>query len=136
MALEVGHMNLRKPSKEEIDKITVEMVTKVQSTYNLRNRILNDNTSKSSSIFIKDVTHKSLDTKKGKCPLVVKAKSVKDKKWEPKNSFLVQNVDKRKKHIDAKGPKLGTHSHPEATIEKPQEDSGKVVKFPLILPLI
>lgn len=64
MTSEVGHMNLRKPSKDEIDKITIEMVAQVLSTYNLRNRTLNDNTSKSYGIFIKDVTHKSVDIEK------------------------------------------------------------------------
>ena len=35
---DVGHTSLRMPSKEEIDRITVEMISQVHSNYNLRNR--------------------------------------------------------------------------------------------------
>ena len=41
------HINLRKPFKEEIDKITAIMIAQVQSNYGLRNRIVNDKLDKS-----------------------------------------------------------------------------------------
>ena len=36
-SFEVGHVNLRMPCKEEIDRITAEMISQVHSNYNLRN---------------------------------------------------------------------------------------------------
>ena len=52
------HINLRKPSTKEIDRITLEMVAQVQSTYNLRNRTINGALVKPRGIFIKDNTTK------------------------------------------------------------------------------
>ena len=42
MMLAIECMDLRKPSNEEIDKITAEMIAQVHSTYNLRNRTINN----------------------------------------------------------------------------------------------
>lgn len=57
-SFEVGHVNLRIPSKEEIGRITGEMISQEHRNYNLRNPIVNNDVGKPSSIFIKDVTHK------------------------------------------------------------------------------
>ena len=79
-----NHINLRKPSKEEIDRITSELVAQVQSTYNLRNRVVNGAPVKSSIIFIKDNTEKVTHENKKNPPEVPKIKENKKKKWEPK----------------------------------------------------
>ena len=60
----VGHTSLRMPSKEDIDRITVEMISQVHSNYNLRNRTVNNDARKPSSVFIKDITHKMNDERK------------------------------------------------------------------------
>ena len=52
------------PYKEEIDKITAEMISQVHSNYNLRNRTNKNDIGKSSSIFIKDITYKMKDDNK------------------------------------------------------------------------
>lgn len=57
----VSHINCRKASKEGIDIFIVEMIFQVHSNYNMRNRTVNNDTSKSSGIFIKDITHKMID---------------------------------------------------------------------------
>ena len=58
MTSNVDHINLRKSSKKEINQIIVDMVAQVQSNYGLRNRIVSDKSDKSSSIFMKYITHK------------------------------------------------------------------------------
>lgn len=60
----VEHMNLRKPSNEEIERITKKMIAHMHSTYNLRNKVFNNNVGKSSGIFIKDITNKMNDENK------------------------------------------------------------------------
>lgn len=60
----VDHINIRQPSREEIEKITIEMISQVHSNYNLKNRTVNSDTSKPSGIFIKDITHKMTNDSK------------------------------------------------------------------------
>ena len=60
------------------------MVSQVHSNYNLRNRTVNNNTSKPPGIFIKDITHKmNNDTKKDSI-VTTKVQDSKNKKWDPK----------------------------------------------------
>ena len=58
MTSNIENISLKKPSKEEIDQITAEMVAQVQTNYNLRNRVVNDKANKTPRIFIKGVTQK------------------------------------------------------------------------------
>ena len=74
---EVGHVSLRIPSKEEIDRITIEMISQVHSNYNLRNRTINNDVGKPSGIFIKDITHKMKDEDKKDDIETVKIKDIK-----------------------------------------------------------
>ena len=60
----IDHVNLRMPSKEEIDRITIEMIYQVHINYSLRNGKVNDDARKSFGIFIKDITHKMKDESK------------------------------------------------------------------------
>ncbi len=55
---DVGLRSLRMPSKEKIDRVIAEMISQVHSNYNLRNRTINNDARKPSSVFIKDITHK------------------------------------------------------------------------------
>ena len=60
----IDHINLRIPSKEEIDKITAQMISQVHSNYDLRSRTIGNDAIQPSSIFIKDTTHKMEDDRK------------------------------------------------------------------------
>ena len=74
MTSDVSHINLRQPSKEEIDKIIVEMVAQVKSNYGLRNMTINDKSNKGFGIFRKDVIHKMAKVNKVFDPLIIKVK--------------------------------------------------------------
>ena len=95
---DVGHTSLRMPSKEEIDRIIVEMISQVHSNYNLRNRIVNNDAGKPSSVFIKDITHKMNDESKKINVDVPKIKDNKVKKWEPKKKVQFQ-IDETTKAV-------------------------------------
>ena len=103
------NINLRKPSKEEIDKITVDMIAQVQSNYGLRNRVINDKTDVYARIFIKDTVPKMQKAMKELEPLVVKIKDQKRKKWEAKKDVTVKRVGKEEEShpIQAITPKVG-----------------------------
>ena len=77
-------MNLRMPSKEEIDRITVEMISQVYSNYNLRNQKIINDVGKPSGIFIKDITHKMKDEDKKAKVEMVRGNEARIKKWEPR----------------------------------------------------
>ena len=93
---EVGHVNLRMPSKEEINRIIAEMISQVHSNYNLRKRIVNNDVGKPSSIFIKDITHKTKDEDKKASVETDKIKDIKAKKWEPKKKVQFQTNETTK----------------------------------------
>ena len=86
----VGHVSLRMPSKEEIDRITTEMISQVHSDYNLRNWTIRNDIGKPSGIFIKDITHKMKDEDKKAKVEIVKGKEENKKKWEPKRKVKFQ----------------------------------------------
>ena len=60
------------------------MISQVNSSYNLRSKIVGNEAGKPSSILIKDITHKMKDDNKKINVEVVKVKDSKVKKWEPK----------------------------------------------------
>ena len=91
------------PSKEEIDRITVEMISQVHSNYNLRNRTIRNDVGKPSSIFIKDITHKMKDKDKNSTIETVKIKDIKAKKWEPKRKVQFQTNETTKAIVQEKG---------------------------------
>lgn len=90
------------PSKDEIYRISVEMISQVHRNYNLRNRIVNNDTGKSSSIFIKDITHKMKDDSKETRVEKTKPKDSKTKKWEPKKKVQFQISDVPKTMVQEK----------------------------------
>ena len=71
------NISLRKPSKEEINKITIDMIAQVQSNYGLRNKTVNDKPGKAVGIYIKDTAPKMQKTRKEQEPLVIKIKDQK-----------------------------------------------------------
>ena len=81
------------PFKEEIDRITIEMISQVHSNYNLRSRIVNNDARNPSSVFIKDITHKMNDENKKININVPKIKDNKVKKWEPKKKVQFQTSE-------------------------------------------
>ncbi len=87
---DVDFTNLRIPSKEEIDRITAKMISQVHSNYNLRNRAINNEAGRPSSVFIKDTTHKINDQHKKVSIDVPKIKENKSRKWEPKKKVQFQ----------------------------------------------
>ena len=99
-------MNLRKPSNEEIDRITTEMVAQVHSTYNLRNRTVNNNVGKASRIFIKDITDKMDDGNKEDNPGIVKTKDSKNRKCKLKKKVQFQGMEVVKMNTHEKKPNL------------------------------
>ena len=80
------------PSKEEIDKITTKMISQVHSNYSLRNRAIENDAEKTSSIFIKDIAHKMEGDSKKTHTKIPKAKDNKDRKWEPKKNCNFKQV--------------------------------------------
>lgn len=99
----IGHVSLRVPSKEEIDRVIVEMISQVHSNYNLRNTIVNNEIGKTFGIFIKDITHKMKDEDKKASVETVKVKDVKTKKWEPKKKVKFQVNEIEKEIVEEKG---------------------------------
>lgn len=93
MISDIEKMNLRKPSNEEIDRITVEMVAHVHHSYSLRKRTINNVVEKASGIFIKDITYKMGDRNKENNLVTIKIKDNKNKKWELKNKVQFQGVE-------------------------------------------
>lgn len=84
------HVNLKMPSKKEIDKVTAEMISQVHSKYNFRNRIVNNDAGKYFGIFIKDITHKMKNDNMKANVEITKVKDRKTKKWEPKKKVQFQ----------------------------------------------
>lgn len=70
---------LRKPTREEIDKITTNVVLQVQT----RGMLHKNDDNKVSSIFINKSKTKELKTRKPKDGCDIKVKTA-NKKWEPK----------------------------------------------------
>ena len=81
------------PSKEEIDKIIVEMISQVYNNYNLRSRTIGNDADKTFGIFIKDITHKMEGDSKKTHIEIAKAKDNKANKWEPKRKVKFQTSD-------------------------------------------
>ena len=80
----VENINLRMPSKEDIDKITGEMISEVHSNYSLRNQTIGNDITKTSGIFKKNITHEMEGDSKKTHIEIAKDKDNKAKKWEPK----------------------------------------------------
>lgn len=69
------------------------MISQVHGNYNLRNRKIGNDVGKSSSIFIKNITHKMKDDNKKTRVETMRVKDSKAKKWEPKNKVQFQTSD-------------------------------------------
>lgn len=93
MISQVEHIELRKPSKKEIDKITTKTISQVHNNYNFRNKIVNSAGGNSSSIFIKDITHKMKGDTKEKDQSITKNKETNVKKWEPKRNVQNKSIE-------------------------------------------
>ena len=98
----MDHINMKKPSNEEIDNITTKRVAQAQSTYNLRNMTINGAPVKAIGIFIKDTTTKVTNENKKGTPKTSKIKDKKNKKWEPKMKVHFQGIETTKKNAQEK----------------------------------
>ena len=78
------------------------MIAQVQRNYGLRNRIVNDKSKKSTSIFIKDTIPKLQKVVKELEPLVMKVKDQKNKKWEAKKDVSVTKINRKEESHLAK----------------------------------
>lgn len=92
---EKNSMNLRKPSTEEINIITGQMVSQVQSGYDLRNKTVNNNGTKAANIFMKDKINKATNADKDLDPFVVQIKDPKEKKWELKKNLNGPSIENK-----------------------------------------
>ena len=68
-------------------------MAQVQSTYNLRNRLVEGTPPKSSGIFIKENIEKVTHENKKFLPEIPKTKEKKSKRWEPKKRVHFQNEE-------------------------------------------
>lgn len=93
---EKDHVNLRKPSKEEIDRITSELVAQVHSNYNLRNRVVNAVPVKPAGLFMKDTPVKRMNEVHKNVPEFPKAKEYTTKRWDPKKKVHFQEAETTK----------------------------------------
>ena len=100
---EIGHVNLRMPSKEEIDRITTEMISQVQSNYKIIIGIVNNDVGKPSSILIKDITHTMKNEDKKASTETIKTKDIQTRKWEPKKKVQFQTNEATKEIVQEKG---------------------------------
>lgn len=121
-------MNLWKPSKEETDKMIENMVAQVHSTYNLKNRMVNNVVGNALAILIKDMSHKINNEKKLKYQMVVKVKDVKVEKWEPKKNMQTQNAGLIKISGEEKKPKHDIFKKVEDSSDQVHENKGNPSK--------
>lgn len=132
---DVGHISLRMPSKEEIDKIIAEMIFEVYSNYNLRNRIVNNDIGKPSRIFIKDITHKMKEKNKKSTVETIKIKDSKPKKWEPKKKVQFQAYNVAKAVVQEKQSGSNTTKQIIVPIVQKTTTSGILVKPTMTEPI-
>lgn len=122
---ENDHVNLRKPSKEEIERITSELVAQVHSNYNLRNRVVNAAPVKPAGLFMKDTPAKGTNEVQKNVPELPKAKENSTKKWEPKKKVHFQEIETTKTFIPNDDSKPESNKQKESHVPQPHI---KVVK--------
>ena len=129
---DVGHISLRMPSKEEIDRIIAEMISQVHSNYKLRNRTVDNDAGKPSSVFIKYITHKMNDESKKINTDAPKIKNNKVKKWEPKGKVQFQMNETTKPVVQ--GKKLGPDTIKQTVVPTIQKTPAPSILVKPIVP--
>lgn len=124
--VENDHVNLRKPSKEEIDQITSELVAQVHSNYNLRNRVVNAVPVKPAGLFMKDTPVKKTNEVHKNVPEFPKAKEYTTKRWDPKKKVHFQEVETTKIIVPNDDSKPENDKQKESPVYQPHVP--KVVK--------